>query len=60
MTSQQVIGVLGLEEKRKDVKFAGHYGVDKEDTKYGFEDEVRLSLQSHVNTKFGADSMRVT
>ncbi len=37
----KVIGVLGLEEKNKDVKFAGLYGVDKEGTKYGFEDEVR-------------------
>lgn len=36
----KVIGVLGLEEKNKDVKFAGLYGVDPEGTQYGFEEEV--------------------
>ena len=41
----KVIGVLGLEEKNKDVKFQGLYGVDPQGTKYGFEDEVCLSMQ---------------
>ncbi|KDN43101.1 hypothetical protein K437DRAFT_257625 [Tilletiaria anomala UBC 951] len=36
----KVIGVLGLEKKNADVKFAGLYGRDKECTKYGFEDEI--------------------
>ncbi|KAK7683522.1 hypothetical protein QCA50_013356 [Cerrena zonata] len=37
-----MIGVDGLEAKKKeDWRFDGLYGVDWEDTKYGFEDEIQ-------------------
>ncbi|SPO38579.1 uncharacterized protein PSFLO_04057 [Pseudozyma flocculosa] len=39
--SAKVIGVEGLEEKRKDVKFDGIYGRDPPETKYGFESEIQ-------------------
>ncbi|KAN0063249.1 hypothetical protein ACQY0O_004413 [Thecaphora frezii] len=39
--SAKVIGVEGLEEKRKDVKFDGIYGRDPPSTSYGFESEIQ-------------------
>lgn len=39
--SAKCIGVEGLAEKRKDVRWAGHYGVDPPSQTYGFESEVK-------------------
>ncbi|KZV88570.1 hypothetical protein EXIGLDRAFT_678851 [Exidia glandulosa HHB12029] len=36
----KLIGVLGLEEKRPQLKFDGVYGKDPEGTTYGYEDEI--------------------
>jgi hypothetical protein len=47
----KVIGVDGLSEKNKDVKWTGEYGKSPIDTKYGFEDEIQSRYFATFNNK---------